>query len=620
MAMDMDKGTDMDTESDMNTDMSRYDPLSIATKYVFFTGKGGVGKTSIACATAIRLAEAGRRVLIVSTDPASNLDDVFETAIGPVPAPVPEVAGLYAANLDPEEAARAYREKVVGPYRGILPDAAIVNIEEQLSGACTVEIAAFDEFAKLLGAPVESGDDYDHVLLDTAPTGHTLRLLQLPKAWSGFLEENTHGASCLGPLSGLGGKKELYADTVEALADPLRTTLVLVARADRASLAEAARASVELVELGIGNQRFVLNGLLGDPLGDPAAQGLRERQNRALAGMPKELRAFPGAVVPMNPRSLTGVSALGGLFGVREPARGMDPEAGQEQETATTVEGVGAAALSHGLGQVIDELAARRCGVVLTMGKGGVGKTTVAAAIALGLAERGLPVHLTTTDPAAHLELALGTGRSEGMTVSRIDPAAETERYRSEVLAENGAALDADALELLKEDLASPCTEEIAVFRAFSEAVAKSEDGYVVLDTAPTGHTLLLLDAAEAYHREVLRNSAGSVPEHVKELLPRLRDPEETHVLLVTLPEATPVLEAERLQEDLRRAGIHPDWWIVNQSWQAVETSHPTLRSRAAAEGRWVEYVRSAAAKYALLPWQAVEPVGKEALLQLTDG
>src|SRR5512143_2180672 len=236
------------------------DFLERAPRNLFFTGKGGVGKTSVACATAVALAERGRRVLLVSTDPASNLDEVLETTLGTSPRAVDGAPGLSALNIDPEAAAHAYRERVVGPYRGVLPDAAIRSIEEQLSGACTVEIAAFDEFSKLLGDE-RATRDFDHVVFDTAPTGHTLRLLELPAAWTGFLEANVGGTSCLGPLAGLKAQQALYAASRAALVDGKRTALVLVSRAERSALGEAERTRRELAALGITRQELVVNGI-----------------------------------------------------------------------------------------------------------------------------------------------------------------------------------------------------------------------------------------------------------------------------------------------------------------------------------------------------------------------
>jgi arsenite-transporting ATPase len=576
--------------------------LDQAPRYLFFTGKGGVGKTSLSCASGLALAETGKRVLIVSTDPASNLDEVLETPLAGTPTPVRGVPGLSALNIDPEAAAAAYRERMVAPYRGILPAAAIQSMEEQFSGACTVEIAAFDEFAKLLGEPASTAD-FDHVIFDTAPTGHTLRLLTLPSAWSGYIDSSHGGASCLGPLAGLEKQKALYAATVERLSDPARTRVVLVARADAAALREAERTRHELAELGVANLQLAINGLFYAAGNDPVAVAMEQRSSAALLAMPDGLGALPRRVVPFLPRGTVGLAALRAIVA---PA----PTAAPEVAPATSTK------LPGGLAALIDELASAGRGVVMTMGKGGVGKTTVAAAVAVALARRGHRVHLTTTDPAAHVAAAVD-GEIAGLSLSRIDPADEVATYTEEVLGKARGALDASALALLEEDLRSPCTEEIAVFRAFAREVDRGNDGFVVLDTAPTGHTILLLDAAEAYHREVLR-TRGEMPAAVTQLLPRLRDPGFTHVLIVTLPEATPVHEAERLQGDLARAGIQPWAWVIEQSLLASGSRDPLLALRGAYEIPYIRRVTdSLSPRCALIPWLAEAPVGSAGLRQL---
>jgi arsenite-transporting ATPase len=575
--------------------------LERPTRALFFTGKGGTGKTSVACATAVRLARSGRRVLVVSTDPASNLDEVLETPLGQTPTRVAGEERLFALNLDPEEAARGYRERIVGPYRGILPEAAVASIEEQLSGACTLEIAAFDEFARLLGDPGATAG-FDHLLFDTAPTGHTLRLLGLSRAWDGFIAANTTGSSCLGPLAGLERQRSLYQATVAALADPARTTLVLVARPETSALAEAERTRAELEALGVRNQQLVLNGLFAAASDDPVALALGRRQQAALGTFPAGLARLERTEVALLPFAPLGLDRLARVFDADHSAPSLDGIAVLSEPAAP-------------LAALVDELAAGDRGIILTMGKGGVGKTTVAAAIATELARRGHLVHLSTTDPAAHLVQTLGRD-GEGLSVSRIDPVAETRAYSEEVLATAGRDLDADGLALLEEDLRSPCTEEIAVFRAFARTVAAAEEGFVVLDTAPTGHTLLLLEAAEAYERELAR-STGQAPDEVRELLPRLRDPGYARVLLVTLPEATPIHEAARLADDLRRAGIEPHAWIVNQILGPLRPRDPVLAERARREVACVEEVRRGARRLALIPWQAEPPVGADRLTRL---
>jgi arsenite-transporting ATPase len=572
-------------------------------RFVFFTGKGGVGKTSVASAAAVALADRGERVLLVSTDPASNLDEVLGTALGPAPRPVSGVAGLEAMNLDPVVAAAAYRERVVGPYRGVLPESAVAGIEEQLSGACTVEIAAFDEFTALLADPAATAG-YDHVVFDTAPTGHTLRLLALPGAWNEFIDTSTAGTTCIGPLAGLTAAQENYRAAMATLASPARTVLVLVARPDPLSLAEAERAAAELGKIGITSQRLVINGVFraSDPA-DPLAAALESRSRDALRALPGGLSGLDRDEVPLVARAPVGAAGLRALI------TGAQAD-GSTQAAAPVTRDV------H-LGRLVDEIAARGRGLVMTMGKGGVGKTTLAAAVAAELARRGHDVELTTTDPAAHLEAVFGNGGAGTLRLSRIDPAEVTAAYVAEVLASAGAGLDEAALALLEEDLRSPCTAEIAVFRAFAAAVDGAAARFVVLDTAPTGHTLLLLDAARAYHREAARQ-AGAVAPEVEALLGRLNDPAFTHVLVVTLPEATPVHEAASLQADLRRAGIEPAAWVINQSLAASGVTDPVLAARAAAESRYISEVAARhASRLAIIPMLAQAPVGPDGVTRL---
>ena len=572
-----------------------------ATQYLLFTGKGGVGKTSHACATAVALADTGRRVLLVSTDPASNLDQVLGLNIGREPTPIPEVPGLSAINIDPEAAARAYRERVVALYRGVMSDDAVAGLLEQLSGACTVEVAAFDEFTELL-TPDGTAAGYDHVVFDTAPTGHTLRLLQLPAAWTEFLDTNERGASCLGPASALKTQHARYGAAVAALADPERTTVILVTRPDRVALEEAARTAGELGALGLRNQRLLVNAVFhATDRSDPLAVALEERGRTALAAMPAVLRGLPRTDVPLLGSNIVSVPALRRLAAV-DTSGAPTPE--RAELTTTDL---------PPLEDLIDEIATAGRGLVMVMGKGGVGKTTIAAAIAVELASRGLPVHLTTTDPAAHLTEALGQ-EVPGLKLSQIDPAAETIAYREKVMERSARTLDAEGLALLEEDLRSPCTEEVAVFHAFSRLVFGARNEIVVMDTAPTGHTLLLLDATGAYHREMLRKTAGAAG-RVQTPLMRLRDPDYTRVLLVTLAETTPVLEAAELQSDLRRAGVEPFAWVVNASLAAAGPRDPVLAARAAAELEQIALVRTTlATRIAVVPWLAEEPLGADRL------
>ena len=578
--------------------MERFDPASVVqTKYLFFTGKGGVGKTSTACATAVYLADHGKRVLLVSTDPASNLQDVFSLALDRKGTEIPQAPGLFVANLDPVKAAEEYRENVVAAYRGVLPEAAIENMREQLSGSCTTEIAAFNEFSSFLTDEALSRR-YDHIIFDTAPTGHTLRLLQLPSAWSGFIEQSKHGASCLGQLSGLADKRKLYETAVRTLSDGGKTTLLLVARLEETPLKEAERAAEELRGLGILRQVLILNAVA--PPGDDAVSvALYEKQRQALAQMPEGLRRMDSYEIPLRAYNITGIAH------VRDMLRTDHLEDAQAAVRARE---------GHRLSDLVDDLARHRRKVIFTMGKGGVGKTTIAAAIALALAKRGERVHLATTDPAAHLKFVLDEG--SGIRTSYIDEKKELKKYQEDVIREAMAGGIAPAdLDYIKEDLRSPCTQEIAVFRAFAEIVAQAEDEIVVIDTAPTGHTLLLLESTAAYDRE-LKRSQGKTPASVKKLLPRLKS-EETETVIVTLPEATPVYEAERLREDLQRAQLQVRWWVVNRSFLGLETKNPLLRARAAQEAAWIDEVnRKASGREVLIPWKA-ELLKGAALLSL---
>ncbi|PRO65948.1 arsenical pump-driving ATPase [Alkalicoccus urumqiensis] len=571
--------------------MEKFSPESIQTSYVFLTGKGGVGKTSTASASAVALARMGKKVLLVSTDPASNLQDVFDIPLTNSASPVPGVEGLSAANLDPEEAVRQYKERVMGPYRGLLPESALQSMEEQMSGACTMEIAAFDEFTQLLAGA--EGEVYDHILFDTAPTGHTLRLLQLPQAWSTFIDENQHGASCLGPVSGLASKKAQYDQAVSVLQDARQTELLLITRPERGAVKEALRAGEELKEAGIRNQRLIFNGVFTASSSDPLAAEMEARQRESIQSVPADRKT---SYIPLAPGNVTGIDALTQFFTPQEP-----------EETGT----VGKTADLPEIDTMIDGFLKKERGVIMTMGKGGVGKTTMAAQIAASLAEKGKQVHLTTTDPAAHIEDAAGTDLPDTLTVSRIDPKKETETYKNRVLEQAGRSLSEDEVAFMKEDLDSPCTEEIAVFQAFASVIAEAEEQFVVIDTAPTGHTLLLLDASESFHREMMtKNSSGG--EAAASLLPRLRDPDYTSVVVVTLPEATPFYEAERLQQDLARAGITPSWWIINQALSAAPVTDPLLQARAAAENRWITKVTETAPAAVWKAW-VPEPEIKKA-------
>ena len=581
--------------------------VSAPTRFLFFTGKGGVGKTSLSTATAIALADAGQRVLLVSTDAASNLDEMLGVPLSNQSVAVPGVSGLHMLNIDPDTAAEAYRERVLAQLEANASDEERQTVREQLSGACTTEIAAFDEFAALLAG--ESGEGhYDHIVFDTAPTGHTLRLLSLPKAWTGFLAGNDRGASCLGPHSGLKMQEARFIAALKALSDPALTTVVLVTRPDPRPMQEAARTAEELRHLGLANQRLAINGVFhAASASDPVATAIEALGQEALATMPDSLARLPRDEVPLRAFDTVGLPALRALLGGEAPSA-----------QAAHAPAAAPALPAEPLTRLADELAATGHGLIMVMGKGGVGKTTIAAALAVGLVQRGHSVHLTTTDPAAHVADALN-GSLEGLKVGRIDPKAETDAYTAKIMATRGKALDEQGKALLLEDLQSPCTEEVAVFHAFSRVVNEARTAFVVLDTAPTGHSLLLMDATGAYHRQMVQQYEGKAgASHIITPLMRLQDASMTRVIIVTLPEVTPVSQAAALQDDLRRAQIEPWAWVINKSIAASGTSDPLLQARLAGERRQTERIGNGLAQRTfVLPWLPEPPVGVEALTKL---
>lgn len=561
----------------------------IKTKYLFFTGKGGVGKTSLACATAVEMADAGKVVLLVSTDPASNLKDVLESQVDEQIKPVKGTDRLFAININPENSAEEYRNRVTQPLEGIASKAEIKKIREDLSGACTTEIASFDEFSCFVSGETE-GTKFDVIIFDTAPTGHTLRLLELPAAWSSFTDENPEGASCLGPTSALKSGKERYHTVVNRLRDASLTSFYIVARADKASLKEASRTSNELKELGMSNQLLYINGVFkAIDKNDLLAQKIEAMGNGQLNSIPDNLKTLPLKTFPLLPYNVLGILKLRSLFN-SELQKSISENNLLKSETHIQV--------LKGIDQLVDELSAnQQYGLIMTMGKGGVGKTIAASAIAVLLAKKGFEVLLTTTDPAAHIQdfiEQLGELPST-LTVERIDPKVETQRYTEKILEHKGQGQSEDAKKLILEDLKSPCTEEVAVFHAFSKAISMAKRKFVVMDTAPTGHTLLLLDTAGSYHRDIMRNNINAG--RLRTPYMSLQDQTLSKIILVSLPETTPMREAGDLQNDLKRASIKPYAWLINQSLSMLSgISDPLLKSRANAE---IEVIKTIKTEYA---------------------
>ena len=582
--------------------------LTTAPRHLFFTGKGGVGKTSLACASAVLLADKGRRVLLVSTDPASNLDAVLGTRLANSPTPVAGVPNLQAMNIDSEQATREYRERTVGPYRGILPPQEITLLEERLSGACTVEVAAFDEFALLLSDP-DRTQEFDHVIFDTAPTGHTLRLLELPAAWTGFLESAPGDVSCLGPLSGLKTQRDRYARTVGALADPKLTAIMLVARPERVALIEAARTSAELRGQAMSNQLLIINGVFhATDRNDPLAAAFERRGVEALSHSPEELASLPRAEIPLiesQHRRIRRIEVI--VHSVATSGCQRLPSRWLCHKTF------------HSLLILLMNLADPSMGSSWSWAREASERRPSLRLWPCRSQSVGCPC-ISQQQTRRSTSGRRSSPKWLGCASSYIDPKQEVRQYRERMLESARASLSAEKLALFEEELKSPCYEEVAVFQAFSRVVMGARKELVVIDTAPTGHTLLLLDTAGAYHRQLTQKTTVG-PGRIRTPLMMLQDPEYTKILIVALPETTPVLEASSLQDDLRRAQIEPFAWVINGSLAAAQPRDPILRARAAAEISQIRKVKEQLAKrVVLIPFQAEEPVGVERLNSLAAG
>ena len=586
--------------------------LAKIPKFLFFTGKGGVGKTSMSCAIATALNDDNKKVLLISTDPASNLDEVLQSRINSTPTKIGNLENLWAMNINPVIAAQQYKEKMVDPYRGILPEDAIAQMEEQLSGACTVEIAGFNEFSKYIGDE-RIVEKYDHIILDTAPTGHTLRLLALPAAWNDFIADNQTGSSCLGPVSGLSEYKNIYDNVVKNLKDEKQTLLIMVSRAEELSLMEASKASLELKKQGMKNQHLIINGVFEDETDDEIALAFFKKSQKSLKNIPSNLENMPQTKIGFYPKGILGIESLRTLIKQEDALEFANAPMKLKNSLEKTLSGI------HSWEELLDDIEKDSNGVIMTMGKGGVGKTTIASMIASKLSSRGHKVTLSTTDPASHLDY-IAQNEHSNLTIEKIDPKIELQRHVSEVIEKNKNILSKEDMDLLKEELSSPCIEEIAIFQAYAKTIAKGVDGFVVLDTAPTGHTLLLLDSSQSYHKEVLKNSKDDTSEVLSSLLPRIKDSKFTKILITTLAEATPTHEAKALQEDLLRAGITPYAWVVNKTFANSGTNNNLLCQKGLNELKYINEIKNdLSSKTVISSWISEELNTAETLEKLCD-
>jgi arsenite-transporting ATPase len=557
------------------------------TEFLFFSGKGGVGKTTMAATTAVYNAMRGKKTLIISTDPASNLGDIFETRIGHKVTPI--IANLSAMDIDPDAATEEYREKVIGPMRGVMPDDIMKVLEEQFRSACTTEIAAFDRFTDFL-----INEEFDLVVFDTAPTGHTIRLLELPVDWSKHIEESAKGSgqTCIGPVSSIQGAKEKYDRAIAAMRDGSRTTFHLVLKPEKTSLAETLRARDELNTLGIRNFRVIINGIYpDDEIVHSRYANLSALQARYL-GMIEKTLPYPSSRVTLQSGEIKGLPAITDFAGVVFEGKKAAATEGFHQP-GTFDQFADGEALTH----IIQKKRDTR--IVIITGKGGVGKTVTACAVAAHLAGNRQKTLLVTTDPAAHIGQVLdepigdSIGRTKSLpylSAARIDQKKSVETYKKKIIEDAvRSGYSDDMLIALREELESPCTEEMAVFEEFAHVIENGDFEYIVFDTAPTGHTLRLLELPYDYARQVelmvqIKKEGGAsdrAQRKLESLLGKLKDPAVSVFMLVFYPEYTPIHEAKRTLDDLSLAGIGVQAVIANNVLENGDRNSDFFHQRA---------------------------------------
>lgn len=541
------------------------------TKYLFFTGKGGVGKTTISSFIALNLAENGKKVALVSTDPASNLQDVFQMELSNKLTKYQPIPNLSIANFDPIAAAEDYKAQSIEPYEGILPEDVLSEMKEQLSGSCTVEVAAFNEFTNFLSDKTLE-QEFDFIIFDTAPTGHTLRMLELPSAWTDYLNTTSNDASCLGQLSGLDENRDKYNSALEKLRNQDDTTMMLVARPSHSSIYEIQRAQQELQQLSISKFKVIINNYIEESHGLISSQ-MKSEQDKNINHFTEWLNNNHAYYVPYKKQKEEGIESLTNLLNDDNVIENDDFIVEDHPQ----------------FNKLIDEIENSKVQYLFTMGKGGVGKTTVATQLATALSNKGHRVLLATTDPTKEINVET----TSNLNTAYIDEEQALEKYKKEVLATVNDDTPQDDIDYIMEDLKSPCTEEIAFFKAFSDIMENQEDmDYVIVDTAPTGHTLLLLDSSENHHKELKKKSTQTTS-NVETLLPKIQNKNLTQMIIVTLAEKTPYLESKRLAEDLNRANIGHNWWVVNQSLVTLNQRDDLFSNKKEDESIWINKIKN---------------------------
>jgi len=573
------------------------------TQFLFFSGKGGVGKTSMACAHAVRYADEGRRTLIVTTDPASNLADVFEQPIGHQVTAIRGLNNLWAMEIDPDRATQEYIDRALAPIRAAFPPQLVHVMEEQMSGPCTAEVAAFDRFTDFIVADTQ-GAGYDLVIFDTAPTGHTLRLLELPAEWSESIQTASQGSgqTCIGPAAAIQDAKHKYERVVAALRDPLATDFVFVLHPEAIAIRETRRAIGELGKLGVQTFQLIVNGIIPtEARTNPLFAARAEMQARYLAEIEADL-PFPARGMPLlagEIRGVTGLRELGRIY-----FDGQAPQAVPSSENCK-------AAIKHvrlspaSLLPLIEPSARRR--TIFFAGKGGVGKTVASCITAVWLARRGYRTLLLTTDPAAHLDDVLGApvgnmpaelDGQPNLWAVKIDPKAAAETYKARILNDaRQCGRPETALKVMAEELDSPCTEEMAAFDQFIDYASQSDWDAVVFDTAPTGHTLRLLELPLDWSQQLDVKVFASVEtaaaddvakRHFAQVIEMMRDPAQSTFAFVLYPEVTPILEAWRASQELATVGVPTGLVVANQVIPPEQATTPFAHARRAMHAKYL--------------------------------
>ena len=606
------------------------------TEFIFFSGKGGVGKTSMACATAVHYAEAGRRTLIVTTDPAANLADVFEQPIGHHITPLAGIDNLWAMEIDPT-GRRRIQGAALATLRAAFPPEMVAVIDEQMSGPCTAEVAAFDRFTDflVLDRAADRPVQFDVVIFDTAPTGHTIRLLELPAEWSQSISaaEQGSGQTCIGPAAAIQEAKHKYERALAQLRDGEHTRFIFVLHPEAIALHETARAIGELRKLDIQTYELIVNGII--PPAETANELMAARaamQAGYLQRIESEL-PYPTRRMFLLDGEIKGLDRLRGVAGL------LSGETETLPRQATGGNGSGDLEAFH-LPSPQDVLRVTPDGHSRTLffaGKGGVGKTVASCVTAVWLARQGYRTLLLTTDPAAHLGDVLGepVGNEPAplaellsLWAAKIDPKKTADAYKKRILDDARERGRPEAsIRVMAEELDSPCTEEIAAFDRFIEYASEGEWDAIVFDTAPTGHTLRLLELPVEWSKQLDVKVFSSVDTAVADdmakqrfagVIDMMRDPERSTFAFVMYPEATPIIEAYRASQELATLEIPTGLVVANLVIPPEQANTPFTRARRAMQERYLAEIQERFAVPVLtLPLLPREVTGLEMLAEL---